>query len=82
MGVPYEFAENEFELDPLASSARGGEPPRKRTGVGVLNPPFPPKKPIGPFPSIPVPRWLSGFAGLLLFAVFLAMLLFLFSRYS
>jgi hypothetical protein len=71
--VPYHFEESEFELDPLASSARGGEPPRKQTGVGVLNPPFPPKK--------PVPRWLRGFAGLLLFAVFLAMLLFLFSRY-
>jgi len=82
LGVPYDFAENEFELGPQASSARGGGPPRKLTGIGILDPPVPPKKPVGPLPSIPVPRWLRGFAGLLLFAVFLAMLLFLFARYS
>ena len=45
--MPYEFAENEYELDPQASSARGGGPPRKRTGIGVLDPPFPPKRPPG-----------------------------------
>src|SRR5438132_239999 len=30
--VPYDFAENEFELEPEASSGRGGGPPRKLTG--------------------------------------------------
>jgi hypothetical protein len=82
LGVPYEFTENEFELGPQASSARGAGPPRKLTGIDVLDPPVPPKKPLGPLPSIPVPRWLRGFAGLLLFAVFLATLLVLFARYS
>src|SRR5437016_13413157 len=51
--VPYDFAENEFELDPQAASARGGGPPRKRTGIGVLDPPFPPKRPPGPIPAAP-----------------------------
>jgi hypothetical protein len=51
--VPYEFAENEFELDPQAASARGGGPPRKRTGIGVLDPPFRPKRPPGPIPTFP-----------------------------
>jgi len=51
--VPYDFAENEFELDPQAASARGGGPPRKRTGIGVLDPPFPPKRPPGPSPAAP-----------------------------
>ena len=49
--MPYEFAENEYELDPQASSARGGGPPRKRTGIGVLDPPFPPKRPPGAIPT-------------------------------
>src|SRR5438094_8485879 len=51
--VPYDFAENEYELDPQASSARGGGPPRKLTGAGVLDPPFPPKSPPGPTPTVP-----------------------------
>ena len=38
--MPYEFAENEDELEPQASSARGGGLPRKLTGTGVLDPPF------------------------------------------
>ncbi len=51
--MPYDFAENEFELDPQASSTRGGGPPRKRAGIGVLDPPFPPKRPPGPIPAAP-----------------------------
>src|SRR5438093_13380498 len=50
--VPYDFAENEYELDPQASSARGGGPPRKLTGAGVLDPPFRPKRPPGPIPTV------------------------------
>jgi hypothetical protein len=77
--VPYEFSENERELEPQASSARGGGPPPKLTGIGILDPPVPPKKPVGPIPSIPVPRWLRGFAGLLLFAILLGLFFFLFA---
>ena len=51
--MPCEFAENEHELDPQASSTRGGGPPPKRTGIGVLDPPFPPKRPPGPIPAAP-----------------------------
>ncbi len=51
--VPYDFAENEFALDPQAASARGGGPPRKRTGIGVLDAPFPPKRAPGPIPAAP-----------------------------
>ncbi|HEX4546232.1 MAG TPA: hypothetical protein VH110_07700 [Candidatus Acidoferrum sp.] len=77
--MPYEFSENERELEPQASSARGGGPPPKLTGIGILDPPVPPKKPVGPIPSIPVPRWLRGFAGLLLFAILLGLFFFLFA---
>src|SRR5579862_6641904 len=41
----YEFIEREDELEAQASSSRGGLPPRKITGVGVLDPPVPPRKP-------------------------------------
>jgi hypothetical protein len=51
--MPYEFAENEFELEPAASSSRSCGPPRKRTGVGVLDHPVPPKRPPGPIPATP-----------------------------
>jgi hypothetical protein len=51
--MPYEFAENEFELEPASSSSRSGGPPRKSTGVGFLDPPMPPKRPPGPIPATP-----------------------------
>ncbi len=51
--MPYDFAENEYELEAQASSARGGSPPRKLTGPGVLDPPFPPKRLPGPIPTVP-----------------------------
>lgn len=37
--MPFEFAENEFELEPASSSARSGGPPSKSAGVGILDPP-------------------------------------------
>jgi hypothetical protein len=76
--VPYEFAENEYELDPQASSARGGGPPRKLTGVGILDPPVPPKRPSGPIPRVPSSLFFRILAGLVLagFAVTLFLLLF------
>ncbi len=64
--MPYDFAENEYELQPEASSAHSGGPPRKRTGIGVLDPPFPPKKPPGPIPTFPSSLLFRVFAGLLL----------------
>ena len=64
--MPYDFAENEYELDPQASSARGNGPPRKRTGIGVLDSPFPPKRPPGPIPAVPSSLLFRIFAGLLL----------------
>lgn len=51
--MAYEFTENEHDFEPKASSARGGGPPRKLTGAGVLDPPIPPKRPPGPIPATP-----------------------------
>jgi hypothetical protein len=42
--MPYEFREWEPEPEPEASSSRMGGPPRKVTGVGILDPPLPPKR--------------------------------------
>ncbi len=78
--VPYDFAENEFELDPQASSARGGGPPRKRTGIGVLDPPVPPKRPPGPIPTVPSSLLFRIFAGLLLAGLAVTILFLLFAK--
>jgi len=51
--VPYDFAENEFELDPQAASARSGGPARKTNRNRVLDAPFPPKRPPGAIPAAP-----------------------------
>ena len=64
--MPYEFAENEYELDPQASSAHGSVPPRKRTEIDILDPPFPPKRAPGPIPAVPSPLLFRVFVGLLL----------------
>ncbi len=73
--MAYEFTDNEFELEPEASSARGGGPPRKSTAAGVLDPPFPPKRPPGPVPAArtPVFRILAALllAGLAIVTFFL-----------
>jgi len=76
--VPYDFAEYEFELDPQASSARSGGPPRKRAGVGVVDPPIPPKRPPGPIPTFPSSLLFRVFAGLLLAGLAAAILFLLF----
>ena len=64
--MPYDFAENEYGLEQQACSARGGSPPRKLTGIGVLDPPLPPKRPPGPIPTVPSSRLFRIFLGLLL----------------
>ena len=79
--MPYDFAENEFELDPQAASARGGGPPRKRTGIGVLDPPFPPKRPPGLIPTVPSSLLFRIFAGLLLAGLAATILFLLFAKH-
>jgi len=79
--VPYEFAENGDELEPQASSARGGGPPRKLTGTGVLDPPFPPKRPPGPIPAAPTSLLFRILAALLLVVLGAGTLFLLFARH-
>jgi hypothetical protein len=67
--VPYEFAENDFELEPASSSARSGGPPRKHTGIGVLDPPVPPKRPPGPIPATPSSLLFRILGGVILVAL-------------
>ena len=66
--MPYEFAEWDDELEAQAGSRRAGGPPRKSTGIGVLDPPGPPSK--SGFPSLGLPGFASRiFAALILVAV-------------
>lgn len=67
--MPYDFAENEFELEPASSSERSGGPPRKFTGIGVLDPPVPPVTPASLF-----------LGGLLLLGLIAGILLLLFAK--
>ena len=78
--MPYEFAEYEFELEPEASSAHCGGPPRKLTGVGVLDPPVPPKRPPRPIPAARASLFLRILGGLLLLALVSGILFLLFAR--
>jgi hypothetical protein len=78
--MPYEFAENEFELEPASSSSRPGVPPRKVTGIGILDPPVPPKRPPGPIPATPASLLLRILAGILLAGLALGTLFLLFLR--
>jgi len=78
--VPYEFAENEFELEPSSSAARSGGPPNKRTSIDILDPPVPPKRPPGPIPATPASLLLRIFAGLLLIGLAAGALFLLFAR--
>jgi hypothetical protein len=79
--MPYEFAENEFELEPDASSARSGGPPRKITGIGILDPPVPPRRPPGPIPATPASLFLRVLGGLLLLGLTAGILFLLFARH-
>jgi hypothetical protein len=51
--MAHEFIPREVEPEPQTAGSRYGGPPRKQTGVDVLDPPFPPKKPLRPIPWIP-----------------------------
>jgi len=72
--MPYEFAEHDFELEPASSSARSGGPPRKFTGIGVLDPPVPSKRPLGS-------PLLGVLAGLLLLGLTAGILFLLLTRH-
>lgn len=71
--MPYEFAENEFELEPASSPARSGGPPRKRAGIGVLDPP-------GPIPATPASLFLRILGGVILVALAAGILFLVFAR--
>jgi hypothetical protein len=73
--MPYEFTENSYELEPQPSSAHSGGPPRKSTGIGVLDPPVPPKGPIG---RLPASVWMRILGILLLAGIGISILLLLF----
>ena len=75
--MAYEFTPYERELEPEAAGARYGGPPRKFTGIGVLDPPVPPKRPTPPTPAIPRPaiRLIATLILMALASAALAMLL-------
>lgn len=64
--MPYEFFERERELEAQAASARGGVPPRKVTGIGVLDPPIPPGRSLGPLAALPASFLVRLLAALIL----------------
>ena len=78
--MPYEFTEWDEAPEPQSSSARSTDPPRKRTGIGILDPPEPPRTPLGPIPAIPWSSLSRGFALLVLVAIALGILVLLFAR--
>ncbi|HEV2197212.1 MAG TPA: hypothetical protein VGR55_16630 [Candidatus Acidoferrum sp.] len=78
--MPYEFAENEFELEPASSSGRSGGPPRKSVGVGILDPPVPPKRPPGSIPAAPASVLLRIIGGILLLGLTAGILFLLLAR--
>jgi hypothetical protein len=76
--VGYDFADYDDDLEPQACSLRGGGPPRKGTGIGVLDAPIPPKGPPGPVASAPTSVRFRIFAGLVLAGLAAAILYLLF----
>ena len=78
--MAYDFAEYEPEPEAQASGRFSG-PPRKFTGVGVLDPPVPPKRPPGPIPAAPT-SLLWRIAAVVILAALAAMtIMLLFVRY-
>jgi hypothetical protein len=78
--MPYDFQEWEEELEPQPSSARIGGPPRKLRGIGVLDPPGPPKRPPGPLAALPASFLKRLLAGLILAGTVLLLFSLLFAR--
>ena len=71
--MPYEFSEWEHEPETQTSSSRGGGPPRKITGVGLLDPAVPPKRQ-GPLFPISATMFLRIFAAILPVSILVSML--------
>jgi len=78
--MPYDFQEWEEELEPQPSSAGIGVPPRKLTGIGLLDPPGPPKRPSEPFAALPASFLKRLLAGLILAGTVLLLFSLLFAR--
>ncbi len=78
--MPFEFQEWEEELAAEAASSRRGAPPRKATGIGVLDPPIPPKRPPGPLAALPSSFLIRMLAGLILGGLGLFIMSLLFAR--
>ncbi|HKW57555.1 MAG TPA: hypothetical protein VJN42_09380 [Candidatus Acidoferrum sp.] len=73
--MPYDFEPWEDDLQPHPAGSRGAVPPRKFVGIGVLDPPAPPKRTPQPLAA---PLLVRVLAGLLLAALALATLFLLF----
>lgn len=69
--MPYEFTEYEPDPETQTSASRSMGPPRKRAGVGVLDPPNRPRGPLGSIFQWPQ---ISFWAGILLLLASLAAL--------
>lgn len=67
--MPYEFKRREEDPEPEAGGSRLGGPPHKHTAAGVLDPPVPPRKPLGPIPAIPRSILVKIFAVLILLGI-------------
>jgi hypothetical protein len=78
--MPFDFQEWEEELEPQTSSARIGGPPRKLTGIGVLDPPGPPKRSPWPFAALPASFLKRLLVGLILAGTVLLLFSLLFAR--
>jgi hypothetical protein len=78
--MPYEFREWEEELEPQPSSARSGGPPRASKGIGVLDPPGPPRKPRGSRLALPGSFLTRLLGGLILAGLVISLVFQLFSR--
>jgi len=78
--MAYDFTENEFELEPQPSSARGGFPPRKGTVAGVLDPSIPPNTPSSSSPAVSIGLIFRIVAGVVLAGLVAIMFLMLFAR--
>jgi hypothetical protein len=72
--MPYEFTEWEHEPQTQTSSSRGGGPPRKIAGVGLLDPTVPPKRQ-GPLLPVSTTMFLRIFAALILVGMIVSMFL-------
>jgi hypothetical protein len=78
--MPHEFTEWEHGPEAQASSGRSGIPPRKFTAAGVLDPPVPPKRPVGPVRGTPASLLLRVLAGVVLTAILVSVDLMFFAR--